>query len=137
MKYAHVLVLLLAVAIAAGCSTPTPAPTTASLGKDFTLKLGQTAILDDGLVVTFQDVPTDGRCSSCTASFYAAIDLRMTPPGKPPVAVRIDTPPLSKVEGDTSPYTVKFVSLQPQRNLPIDNINRADYILTLVISKSN
>lgn len=137
MKNAHVLVLLLAVASAASCSTPTPAPTIATLGKDFSLKLGQTATLDDGLVVTFEDVPTDGRCSSCTASFYAAIALQMIPPGKPPVAVKIDTPPLSKVEGDTSPYTVKFVSLQPQRNLPIDNINRANYVLTLVISKSN
>lgn len=131
------LILLIVLAVVAGCSNPTPAPTTATLGKDFSLKLGQTATLDDGLAVTFEDVPTDGRCSSCTASFYAAIALQMVPPGKPPVAVKIDTPPLSKVEGDTSPCTVKFVSLQPQRNLPIDSINRADYVLTLVISKSN
>ena len=131
------LILLLALAVATGCSAPTPAPTTATLGKDFSLKLGQTATLDDGLVVTFEDVPTDGRCSSCTASFYAGMKLRLTPPGKSPAEVLLKTPPLSGTEGDTSPYAVKFVSLQPQRNLPIDKVNRADYVLSLVISKSN
>lgn len=113
---------------------PTP-PTTATFGKDFQLKLGQTATLDDGLTVTFESVPTDGRCSSCTASFYAAMNLRLTRPGQAPALIRIQTPPLAAIEGDTAPYLLHYVALTPQHNTPNDALNPAAYVLTLSISK--
>ena len=112
-------------------------PVTAKLGEEFSLKLGQAATLDDGLVVAFVSVPTDGRCSSCTASFYAAMQFEMATPGKSPNKILLKTPPLSGVEGDTLPYTFKFVRLQPQRNYPNDRLNAADYVVTLIITKTN
>ncbi len=115
----------------------TPAPVSAALGQEFKVKIGGTVTLDDGLSVTFVDVPTDGRCSSCTGSFYAAIELRMKAPDKPPTKVLLKTPPLSGVEGDPAPYTIKFVRLEPQRRYPPDSVNRRDYVLTLIITKVN
>ena len=118
------------------CNAPPP-PITAKIGGEVNLKWGQTATFDDGLVVTFENVPTDGRCSSCTASFYAAVNLRVTVPGKAPTVVTLKTPPEASVDGDVSPYVIKFVKLQPQKNYPNDSLNRADYVVTLQISKTN
>lgn len=134
MRY---ILILLFVSVIVGCNTVPIQPTTAMLGQLFKLKLGQTATLDDGLIVTFQDVPTDGRCSSCTASFYAAIALQMTVPGKPPVRIVVNTPPHSSIEGDTTPYTIQFIRLEPQHNYPNDFLNRAAYTVSLVITKEN
>lgn len=119
--------------------TPTPDATTSAapvLGREFSLKLGQTATMDDGLVVTFEDVPSDGRCSSCTASYSAAVKLSLTVPGKSPSPVVLTTPPLSGIEGDPSPYSIRFVRLAPQRIYPNDPLDPADYLVTLVITKS-
>jgi hypothetical protein len=117
-----------------GRATPTNAPT-AILGQPVSIKLGQSVQFDDGLLVTFDNVPTDGRCSSCTASFYAQVDLHLTAPGKAPVAIALKTPPLAQVEGDASPYRIEFVKLEPQRQYPSSSINRADYVVTVRISK--
>jgi len=132
MRYLWVLVCLVGLL---SCSPSVPPSITATAGKQFQLKLGQTAKLEDGLTVTFDDVPSDGRCSSCTASFYALINLHVTPPGKAPVLVSISTPPVSKIEGDIAPYQVQYIALTPQHNTPNDNLNRAEYAVTLVITK--
>jgi hypothetical protein len=119
-----------------GCSNPfVPPNTTAILGQPLSLKMGQSAKFDDGLLVTFEDVPTDGRCSSCTASYYAEIDMRLTIPGKAPTLIVIKTPPISQVTGNSAPYRLEFVKLEPQRKYPSDSVNRADYIVTVKISK--
>ena len=132
----YLLLFLLFGVIIVGCTNPLPPPPiTAILGQPFALKLGQSAKFDDGLLVTFENVPTDGRCSSCTASYYAQVDLRLTAPGKAPVAIALKTPPVSHVEGDASPYRIEFVKLEPQRQYPPDSLNRADYIVTVTISK--
>jgi hypothetical protein len=132
----HPFLFLLFGMIIAGCTNPLPPPPiTAILGQPFALKMGQSAKFDDGLLVTFENVPTDGRCSSCTASYYAQVDLSLTAPGKAPVAIALKTPPISRVEGDASPYRIAFVKLEPQRQYPPDPINRADYVVTLTISK--
>ena len=132
----HPFLFLLFAMIIVGCTTPLPPPLImAILGQPFALKMGQSAKFGDGLLVTFENVPTDGRCSSCTASYYAQVDLRLTAPGKLPVAIALKTPPLSQVEGDASPYRIEFVKLEPQRQYPPDSLNRADYIVTVTISK--
>jgi hypothetical protein len=117
-----------------GGVTPTNTPT-AILGQPVPIKLGQSIQFDDGLLVTFDNVPTDGRCSSCTASFYAQVNLSLTIPGKAPVAIALKTPPLAQVQGDASPYRIEFVNLEPQRLYPTSSINRADYVVTVKVSK--
>ena len=129
-------IFILFLTIIVGCSNPiAPPKTTAILGQPLALKMGQSATFDDGLLVTFEDVPTDGRCSSCTASYYAEIDLRLTVPGKAPTTIALKTPPISQVAGDAAPYRIEFVKLEPQRLYPSDSVNRADYVVTVKISK--
>jgi hypothetical protein len=115
-------------------ATPTNVPI-AILGQPIAIKLGQSVQFDDGLLIRFDDVPADGRCSSCTASFYAQVNLYLTVPGKAPVAIALKTPPIAQVEGDASPYRIEFVNLEPQRQYPNSSINRADYKVTVKISK--
>lgn len=135
MKIYALFILLCAMTLASCVAEPPSPSVAASLGKPVILKLDQTAKFEDGLEVTFVDVPSDGRCSSCTASFAAVIALRMTVPGKSPVLVNLSTPPLNEMRGDPSPYAIKFVNLTPQRKYPPDALNRAEYVVTVTINK--
>lgn len=115
----------------------TPAITAAvGFGREFSLKLGQRATLEDGLAVTFVDVPTDGRCSSCTASYYAEIVLRLEPPRQAAAQVVLWSPPYSATPQVPSPYEIKYVGLQPQKVYPNDTLDVASYVLSIVVSKS-
>ncbi len=111
-------------------------PVSASLGQPFTLGIGQSAKFDDGLVIAFENVPTDERCSSCTASFYAQVNLRFTAPGKSPVLISLTTPPNFKVTGDTASYTIQFIKLTPQPYYPHSPVLQQDYQLTLKVIPS-
>ena len=133
MRFLFIAVLLVGLL---ACNPAPPPQMTATFGQQFSLKLGQTAKMDDGLLVTFEDVPSDGRCSSCTASFLAVMNLRMTAPGQPPALVVVKTPPFAGVDGAPPPYTVKYINLQPQHNTPNDALNRADYVVTLMVTKT-
>jgi len=137
MTQTFCMLMLLAFNITlAGCTNATPLPeTSASLGQAFDLKIEQSAQLDDGLRVTFVNVPTDGRCSSCTASYNAQVVLRFESPEKAVTQITLNTNPPFAVEGDPSPYTIKLINLKPSRRYPPDSINRADYVATLLISK--
>lgn len=120
----------------AGCTNVIPPPaTSANLGQAFDLKIEQSAQMDDGLRVTFVNVPTDGRCSSCTASHNAQVVLRLESPDKARIEITLNTNPPFAVQGDPAPYTIKLINLKPQRKYPPDAINRADYVVTLTISK--
>ena len=60
-----VAILLVALALLPGLAACAPARVQASLGQEFTLKLGQSArIQSEGLTLTFNDVSEDSRCPS-------------------------------------------------------------------------
>lgn len=127
-------ILFLALTWLVGCGAE-PQPTPAIFGQPTTIKIEQSVRFDDGLVVKFANVPSDGRCSSCTASFNAQVAVQMTMPGKPPVEIILNTNPPFQVQGDPSPYTIKLLDLKPQRRYPPDSINRADYVTTILINR--
>jgi hypothetical protein len=129
--------LMFTLLLGSGCvvQTQPPAPVKAAVGQPVALKIGQSAEFDDGTVLTFQNVPTDGRCSSCTASYYAEVALSLTPAGKSPVTIAVRTPPQSQVIGDPSPYRIELVKLEPQRTYPPDPIDKSDYVATVKMSK--
>ena len=114
--------------------------TQASLDEPFTLKFGRAAsIEDEEIVIGFADVTEDSRCPvnvTCVWEGQVTISLNISTRGKEPILYSLtsraghDELSLAHIDG----YSMTLLKVEPPKTE--DKIELADYIITLVLSKT-
>ena len=144
------VVLLLSADIS--CS---PSNVKASLGKEFTLPVGRTAVISsDNITLEFVGIISDNRCSECTREIANYQDFQGMPPDLNRAGIayfRVKITRLGKTEEDIFSQPSEFVFSQPDMftqsggsDFEIDyrlepspqigkQISRSDYRLRLVV----
>jgi hypothetical protein len=121
--------------LSAGCVDHPTRPSEVPLGQPFELRLGTSAMLGDGLEVTFDGVRADSRCPMDALCVWA---------GDATVAVRLSQPPATQAERalHTQPggseaqylaYVIKLVALAPYPRSD-RQIRPDDYVATLTVA---
>jgi len=116
----------------AGCESSTTGPTGITLGEQFQLKYGQTAIIPAaGLAVTFKDLGEDSRCPEGALCIWA---------GNARVVVRLANEEVSlnttlePREATSAGYKVQLLKVDPYPKLDVQH-DPAEYVITLVVTK--
>ncbi len=126
------LFILLLSALTFACSSFTDGLTEVRLGKEFDLKLGQSAIIPDAdLVITFKSIAEDSRCPTGAVCISAGN-------AKVVVSVSETNAPLNTTEGPKQislrGYTVQLVAVNPYPKLDEEHPPR-DYSIKLVATR--
>ena len=126
---------LLCISLSAGCVDHPTRPSEVQFGQSFELHPGTSAIVSDGLKVTFDGVRSDSRCPMDALCVWA---------GDATVAVRLSQPPATQAERalHTDPsgseaqylaYVIKLVALAPYPRSD-RQIRPDDYVATLTVA---
>lgn len=135
---AALLMLTVAACVGSGAAVGSSGPSASkvvSIGQDFDLTPGQTAVVDGGaLSVTFVKVAEDSRCSTgvqCVWAGDGAVSLRASTPsaGKDTVTLHTTLTPRAKTVGR---YELSLVGLRPYPKQG-STIPPATYVATLQI----
>ena len=129
------LTCFLSAGVNLGCMDSPTRPSEIPLGQSFELHPGTSAILRDGLKVTFDGVRSDSRCPMDALCVWA---------GDATVAVRLSQPPATQAERalHTDPsgseaqylaYVIKLVALAPYPRSD-RQIRPDDYVATLTVA---
>lgn len=117
-----------------GCAGHPIQPSQLPLGQPFELRPGASAILQDGLKVTFDEVSADSRCPMgvlCVWAGDAIVRVRLAPPVGSHVERELHTQ-LDGSETSYLAYAIKLVALAPyprsDRRIPPN-----DYAATLIV----
>lgn len=87
-----------------------------SLGEPFALILGETAVLEDGLEVTFASLIGDSRCPAdvqCVWEGNAEIEVEIVPAGGHPAFLRLNTNPGFATNATYGTHALALVNLEP------------------------
>ncbi|MDD5339278.1 MAG: hypothetical protein PHG35_07730 [Dehalococcoidales bacterium] len=127
------IVILLLPAVTLSCAASNVA---ASLGEEFTLKVGQTAnVIDEDLTINFEAVTSDSRCptgAQCIWEGEATCNMVITYQGAETEVV-FTQPGSSTGQVTFQQYTFSFqLKPYPQVDQQIDD---CDYYLDLTVSK--
>lgn len=121
----------------AGWMEPSSKVKRASLGKEFTLKVGEQVLIKEaGLKISFSSVAEDSRCPkgvNCIWAGNGKIVIKVSKAGRKTADVQLNTgiePRQQSFQG----YNIKIVGLNPYPEQNV-NINRGAYVATLVVSK--
>jgi hypothetical protein len=109
----------------------------AALNQKFKIGLGEDVVLKgEDLMMRFLSVLEDSRCpkgEQCITAGKGKIELRLKKLQKEPSTLELNTS--SETQAATyEGYEVKIVALDPYPKMG-GNIKRADYVLTVVVSK--
>ena len=118
------------------CTTPTdPAPT---LGATFNVRFGeQSAIVGEGLTLTFEELVGDGRCPAgmmCLIAGDAQVVIRVVDREHAPAALSLSTNSLPSTEGSYQGYDVRLVQVSPYPENGRPATPEADYCVQLTVT---
>jgi hypothetical protein len=109
----------------------------AELGKPVTLKVGETAMFDDGkITVKFVSVPEDSRCAKgeqCVWAGNARVVLEVSGPGSAAQTVQLNTSRGIR-EAEIEGFVVRLDNLTPDRASG-QPLRSEDYSAILVVSR--
>ena len=130
MRRFAILVLLVS-----GCSGSPTEPDRVAANQPFDLRVGQTAVMSDGLRVRFDQVRSDSRCpmdALCVRAGEAIIAVTLSVPGTPSAARDLQTV-AAQSQTSYSRFTITLSQLQPYPRS--DRQTRPDdYIATFVVN---
>jgi hypothetical protein len=135
LRRLSILTATLSLVLATGASVL--AAPTSSLGKEFTVRVGQTVtIAGEQLSLTFTRVTEDSRCPSgvvCVWEGNAQIAVTVSKSANEPVTLLLNTNPSFPTTATYLDYTVTLVELKPYprstRPIP-ESRYRADLLVT-------
>lgn len=118
-------------------ASPAATPGSAYLGQPFTLIVGGSVVLDDGLLVTFATVVGDSRCPThveCVWEGNAEIVIDVVSDPEDPASLHLNTNPGFPTTASYSAYTMELLGLDlyPGPDVSMDEPYRS----RLVISES-
>lgn len=118
-----------------GCVDHPTAPSEVALGQPFDLHPGTSAMLRDGLKVTFDGVRGDSRCpmdALCVWAGDAVITVSLSQPGAIAAERALHTDPTGS-EAQYLAYVIKLIVLAPYPRSD-RQIRPADYVATLTVA---
>jgi hypothetical protein len=118
-----------------GCVDHPTGPSEVPLGQSFQLHPGTSAVLRDGLKVTFDGVRTDSRCpmdALCVWAGDAVITVSVSQPGDITAERALHTDPTGS-EAQYLSYVIKLVALAPYPRSD-RQIRPDDYVATLTVA---
>jgi len=121
--------------VASGC-TAHPLQPSRPLGQPFDLKAGTSAVLADGLRLTFERVRADSRCpldALCIQAGEAIVVLTLAQSAGAPVEQELRTTPAFS-EASYLSYVIKLVALAPYPR-STQQIRPEDYVATLTVDR--
>ena len=136
VKLFIVVVAIVACSSAAfGCAAH-PSEPSRPLGQPFDLKAGTSAVLTDGLRLTFVRVREDSRCpldAICVRAGEAIVVLTLSPSAGAQVERELQTTPALS-EASYLSYAIKLVALAPYPR-STQQIRPEDYVATLTVER--
>jgi hypothetical protein len=121
--------------LASACAGHSASPSETPLGPPFDLRAGTSAILDAGLKVTFERVPSDSRCpmdALCIRAGEALVALTISQDGRNAVARELRTDSAAS-ETTYSGYSIKLIALAPYPRSD-RQILPEEYVATLAVA---
>ena len=121
--------------VAFGCAAH-PAQPSRPLGQPFELKVGTSAVLADGLRLTFERVRADSRCpldALCIQAGEAIVVLTLAQSAAAQVEQELRTTPALS-EASYLSYLIKLVALAPYPR-STQPIRPEDYVATLTVER--
>jgi phage shock protein E len=121
--------------VASGCAAH-PSQPSRLLGQPFDLKAGASAVLADGLRLTFERVRADSRCpldALCIQAGEAIVVLALAQSAGAPVEQELRTTPAFS-EASYLSYVIKLVALAPYPR-STQQIRPEDYVATLNVDR--
>jgi len=118
-----------------GCAAH-PAQPSRPLGQPFDLQAGTSAVLADGLRLTFDRVRADSRCpldALCVQAGEAIVVLRLAQSASSQVEQELRTTP-AFAEASYQSYVIKLVALAPYPR-STQQIRREEYVATLTVDR--
>jgi hypothetical protein len=128
--FAFVIALL-----SSACAGSSTSPGDTPLGQPFELRAGTAAVLDGGLKVTFERVPSDSRCpmdALCIRAGEALVALTISQDGRNAVARELRTDSAGS-ETSYSGYSIRLIGLAPYPRSD-RQILPDDYVATLAVA---
>ena len=125
------------VLLAAGCAGHSTSPSGTPLGQPFDLRAGTSAVVDGGLKVTFERVPSDSRCpmdALCIRAGEALVALTISQDGRNAVARELRTDSTAS-ETSYAGYAIKLIALAPYPRSD-RQILPEDYVATIRVQGS-
>ena len=119
----------------AGCSGSPTGPDRVQANQPFDLKVGQSAVMTDGLRVRFDQVRSDSRCpmdALCVRAGEAVIAVTLSVPGEASAARDLQTV-AAQSHTSYSRFTITLSQLQPYPRSD-RRIESDDYIATFVVN---
>jgi hypothetical protein len=129
------LVLVSCSAVASACAAH-PSQPSRPLGQPFDLKAGTSAVLADGLRLTFDRVRADSRCpldALCIQAGEAIVVLTLSQSAAGQVEQELRTTPAFS-EASYLSYVIKLVALAPYPR-STQQIRPEDYVATLTVDR--
>ena len=121
--------------VASGCAAH-PSQPSRPLGQPFDLKAGTSAVLTDGLRLTFDRVRADSRCpldALCIQAGEAIVVLTLTQSASSQVEQELRTTPAFS-EASYQSYVIKLVALAPYPR-STQQIRPEEYVATLTVDR--
>jgi hypothetical protein len=122
-------------AVASGCAAH-PSQPSRPLGQPFDLKAGTSAMLADGLKLTFERVKADSRCpldALCIQAGEAIVVLTLRQSVSAPVEQELRTTPAFS-EAQYLSYAIKLVALAPYPR-STQQIRPDEYVATFTVDR--
>ena len=129
------IALVSCTSVASGCAAQ-PSQPSRPLGQPFDLKAGTSAVLADGLRLTFERVRADSRCpldALCIQAGEAIVVLTLAQAAAAQVEQELRTTPGSS-EASYLSYVIKLVALAPYPR-STQQIRPEDYVATLTVDR--
>jgi hypothetical protein len=129
------IVLVSCSSMAFGCAAH-PSEPSRPLGQPFDVKAGMSAVLTDGLKLTFDRVRADSRCPLdviCIQAGEAIVVLTLSQSAAAPAERELRTTPAFS-EASYLSYVIKLVALAPYPR-STQQIRPEDYVATLTVER--
>jgi hypothetical protein len=133
--FAAAVALVSCSSITFGCAAD-PSQPSRPLGEPFDLKAGTSAVLADGLTLTFDRVRTDSRCpldAICVWAGEAIVVLTLSQSAAAPAERELRTTPALS-EASYLSYVIKLVALAPYPR-STQQVPPEDYVATLTVDR--
>ncbi len=138
---AEIILLFTALALLAACTRPTPSNPiiTSQLNQEFTLKVGQTAVIkEEELTIRFLTLIEDSRCPrrvQCVQAGQAQVSISIRQEDRESLPFTLNTnPQLKQDRASFADYEIQLRALDPYPEEPVKP-NPNDYQATLFVTK--
>jgi len=135
VKAVRLVIVHVAASLSFGCAAH-PSQPSRPLGQPFDVKAGTSAVLADGLKLTFDRVRTDSRCpldAICIQAGEAIVVVTVSQPQASPAERELRTTPALSETSYLS-YVIKLVALSPYPR-STQQIRPEEYVATLTVDR--